>query len=85
MALNPIKAYKQWRTRWQERKEARFRLKCLKFAMESKDHYTTETINRAYVYYVYLKYGVNKNGVEIKDMFRIMRDEVNPPLRPIKL
>lgn len=53
--------------------------------MESKDHYTTETINRAYVYYVYLKYGVNKNGVEIKDMFRIMRDEVNPPLRPIKL
>lgn len=85
MTLNPIKAYKQWRTRCQDRKEARFRLKCLKLAMESKDCRITETINRAYVYYVYLKYGVNKNGVEIKDMFRIMRDEVNPPLKPIRL
>ncbi len=85
MTLNPIKAYKQWRTRWQECKEVRFRLKCLKPAMESKDHYMTETIHRAYVYSVYLKYGVSQDGVELEDMFRIMRDEINHARKPIKL
>ncbi len=85
MTLNPKKAYREWRTRRQERKEARFRMKCLKLAMESKDLYMTETIHRAYIYSVYLKYGVSHDGVELKDMFRIMRDEINHARRPIKL
>ncbi|MCM1066418.1 MAG: hypothetical protein NC418_02455 [Muribaculaceae bacterium] len=85
MKLNPIKAYRQWRTRRQERKDAKLRLMCLKCAMEARDGFVTETMDRAFVYYVYLKHGVSKDGVEVHDIFRIMRDELNPPKKPIKL
>ena len=85
MTLNPIKAYRQWRTRRQERKDAKLRLMCLKSAIEAKDCFVSETMKRAFVYYVYLKHGVRKDGVGVHDIFRIMRDELNPPNKPIKL
>lgn len=85
MTLNPIKAYKQLRTRRQERKDAKLRLMSLKYAMEARDGFVSETMDRAFVYYVYLKNGVSKDGVEVRDIFRIMRDEINPPKKPIKL
>lgn len=53
--------------------------------MEARSCFATETMNRAFVYYVYLKHGVRKDGVEVHDIFRIMRDELNPPDKPIKL
>lgn len=79
--FNPIKAYRQWR---EERKNARLREVSLTLA-NKYGGYMYETLCRAHTYYLYLKYGVDKDGVEVDEIFKRVDDEINRPYRPIKL
>ncbi len=85
MTLNPIKAYRRWRTRRQERKDARLRLISLSLA---KSHgFLYDTLIHAHVYYLYLKYGFSKDGVEVGEILNRVGDEIpgfKVPDKPIK-
>lgn len=75
MTLNPIKAYRQWRTRRQERKDARLRLISLSFA-KNQGLYMYDTFVKAHTYYLYLKYGFDKSGVETGEIFKRVGEEI---------
>lgn len=87
MELNPIKAYKQWRTRRQERRDAKLRLISLSLAKNTGGR-LYDVLIHTHVYYLYLKYGFDKNGVEVGEIFKRVGDEIpgfkvpESPLRP---
>lgn len=46
-----------------------------------------ETLNRSHVYYLYLKYGFSKDGVEVDEIFKRIYDEIpkfKAPESPLK-
>lgn len=84
ITLNPIKAYRRWRLRKEEREDARLRL--IGLSLSTKHGcYTLETLTRAHVYYLYLKYGVSSDGVEVEEIFMRIGDEIKRPFGPIKI
>ena len=85
MTLNPIKAYRKWRIRKRKREDARLRLISLSLANNHGLLY--DTLQHAHVYYLYLKYGFDKSGVEIGEIFKRVGEEIpgfKVPERPIK-
>lgn len=86
MALNPIRAYRKWRTRRQERKDAQLRLLSLSLANKFGGN-LYNTLSHTHVFYLYLKYGFDKNGVEIGEIFNRVGDEIpgfKVPEKPLK-
>ena len=84
--INPIKeACNHWRTRRQERKDARLRKFCLASAIRENNFLTFETLYRAHTYYLYLKNGVSEDGVTVQEIFQKTKEEVNQTNSPLKL
>lgn len=80
---NPIKAYKRWR---EKRRDAKLRQISLSLA-NKYGGLMIETLNRSHVYYLYLKYGFSKDGVEVDEIFRRIDDEIpkfKAPESPLK-
>lgn len=80
--LNPFKAYRQWR---EERRNAKLRLLSLNLAHGYGRLY--EVLSHAHVYYLYLKFGFNKDGVEVGEIFKRVGEEIpgfKVPEKPLK-
>lgn len=81
--INPIKAFRQWR---KGRRDAKLRLLSLSLA-NKYGGLMIETLNRSHVYYLYLKYGFSKDGVEVDEIFKRIYDEIpkfKAPESPLK-
>lgn len=80
---NPIKAYKRWRN---ERRNAKLRLLSLSLA-HSYGGRLYDILSHAHVFYLYLKYGFNKDGVEVGEIFKRIGEEIpgfKVPEKPLK-
>lgn len=88
MTLNPIKAYQQMRSRKEERRDARLRLQALEAAVSTGSCMTAEVMQRSHTYFLYLKYGLSKDGVATEEIFKRVDKELsgfNCPDKPLKL
>ena len=84
---NPIKGYRRWRASREERKNARLRLLSLTLATKSAGGLMIDVLTKTHVYYLYLKYGFDKSGVEVGEIFKRVGEEVpgfKVPDRPLK-
>lgn len=81
--INPIKAYRRWR---EKRRDAKLRLLSLSLA-HSYGGRLYETLSRTHVFYLYLKYGFSKDGVEVGEIFKRVGEEIpgfKVPEKPLK-
>lgn len=81
--FNPFKAYKCWRNK---RRDAKLRLLSLNLAHNYGGR-MYEVLSRTHVFYLYLKYGFSKDGVEVGEIFRRVGEEIpgfKVPEKPLK-
>lgn len=81
--FNPIKAYKHWR---EKRRNARLRILSLSLA-HSCGGRLYDILSHTHVFYIYLKYGFNKDGVEVGEIFKRVGEEIpgfKVPEKPLK-
>lgn len=80
---NPFNAYKQWRNK---RRDARLRLFSLSLAHGCGGR-LYDILSHTHVFYLYLKYGFNKDGVEVGEIFKRVGEEIpgfKVPEKPLK-
>lgn len=80
---NPFNAYKRWRN---ERRDARLRLLSLSLAHGCGGR-LYDILSHTHVFYLYLKYGFNKDGVEVGEIFKRVDEEIpgfKVPEKPLK-
>lgn len=80
---NPIKVYKRWRD---NRRNARLRLLSLSLAHRHGGG-LYDILSHTHVFYLYLKHGFSKDGVEIGEIFKRVGEEIpgfKVPEKPLK-
>lgn len=81
---NPIKAFKRWR---EKRRDAKLRLLSLSLAQNGHGGRLCDILPHTHVFYLYLKYGFNKDGVEVGEIFKRVGEEIpgfKVPEKPLK-
>lgn len=80
---NPFKAYRLWR---EKRRDARLRLLSLSLARGHGGR-LYDILSHTHVFYLYLKYGFNKDGVEVDEIFKRIGEGIpgfKVPEKPLK-
>lgn len=80
---NLFKAYRNWR---EKRRDAKLRLLSLQFAHGCGGR-LYDVLSHTHVFYLYLKYGFNKDGVEVGEIFKRVGEEIpgfKVPDKPLK-
>lgn len=81
--FNPFKIYKKCRD---ERRDAKLRLLSLNLAHDCGGR-MYDILSRTHVFYLYLKYGFSKDGVEVGEIFKRVGEEIpgfKVPDKPLK-
>ena len=82
MTLNPVKVYRNWL----KRRDIKLRHQAMVFATKMGGS-CEEVLGRAHIYFLYLKYGIAKDGVSLNGIFKIDEDanEHKYPEGPVRL
>lgn len=73
MTINPIKAYRKWRTRKQERRDVMLRHQSLLYALKIWGHFQGSKSMKmqlcwAHVFFLYIKYGIAEDGMTVDEL-----------------
>ena len=68
MVLNPVTLCRRWRANRQKRRDMRLRLRCMELSV-SMGGLQDVCHKRAYLMFLFIKYGMNKDGKPLREIF----------------